>query len=198
MFGLDHVAADQQEQQRRGDAGEEHVAPAIASDKRVNLAPDDAPHRAASHHDAEDLGAIGFGKGLRHQRDADNDLGSGADPREKAIDPQIERRLRQPLKPGEDAVDHNAERQGAHPADVVGDDAESKTAQRPAEQPDGAEDPTDSADIGNARLSTQQLRQCRAQYQREQAKISGVERPARPGDKENQPLVPSNAPNKSQ
>ena len=74
MLGLDHAAADQQQQQGRSDAGEEHITPAIAADQRIDLAADDAPHRPAGHHDAEDLGAVRFGTGLRYQRDSDNDL----------------------------------------------------------------------------------------------------------------------------
>jgi hypothetical protein len=60
---------------------------------------DDAPHRPAGHHDTEDLSAVNLGEGLGHQRDADDDFGSGANPGEEAIDPKLEGRVRQSLQP---------------------------------------------------------------------------------------------------
>ncbi len=131
-----------------------------------------------------------FGKGLRDQRDPDDDLGSGADPGEKAVNAELERRMRQSLEPGEDAVDEDTERQRAYPADIVGDDPEHEAAERPAEQPDGADNSADSADIGNARLPAQQLGQGRPKHERKQPEIGCVERPAGPRDKEHQPLIP--------
>jgi len=97
MLGFDHAAADQQKQQRWGYAGEEHITPAKTADQRVNLAADDAPHRPAGHHDTEHLSAVDLGEGFGHQRDADDDFGSRADPGEEAIDPKFEGRVRQSL-----------------------------------------------------------------------------------------------------
>src|SRR6266481_7932926 len=122
-----------------------------------------------------------------------DDLGPGADPGEETIDRKIDRRLRQPLQPGEDAVDQDAQRQGSNPADIVGDDAEGEAAERPAEQTDRAEEPADTADLGDRRLPAQELGQRRAQHQRKQTEIGGIERPARPNDKEDQPLIAGEA-----
>src|SRR5216683_6970972 len=171
MLGLNHAAADQQQQQGRSDAGEKHIAPAIAADQCVDLAADNAPHGSAGHHDTENLGAMDFGEGLGHQRDADDDFGPGADPGEEAIDPELQRRLREALQPGEDAVDQDAERQSSYAPDIIGDDAEHEASERPAEQSDGTEDPADASDLGDRRLSAQELGQRRAQYERKQTII---------------------------
>src|SRR5262249_6733487 len=150
------------------------------------------------HHDTEDLSAVYLGKGLGHQRNADDDFSSGADPGKEAIDPKLEGRVRQPLQPGKHAVDQDAERQSSDTPDIVRYDAEQKASRCPAEQPDSAEETADPTDLRNRRLPAQELGQSRTQHEREEAEISGVKRPAGPDDKENQPLVAGKTPDKSQ
>ena len=74
------------------------------------------------------------------------------DPGEKAENAELERRLRQTLQRGEHAEDQDAERQRAHPADIIGDDAEREAAERPAQQPRRADEPADPPDIGGGRV----------------------------------------------
>jgi hypothetical protein len=133
MLRLDHAAADQQQQQCRGDADEEHIAPAEATDQRVDLAADDAAHRPAGHHNSENLGTVNLSEGFGYQRDSDNDFGSGTNPGKEAIDPELEGRVRQSLQPGEYAIDQDANRQSSNAPDIVGNDAEQKAAEGPAE-----------------------------------------------------------------
>jgi len=98
---------------------------------------------------------MGLGKGLGHQRNADDYFRSSADPGKEAVNAEVERRLCQSLQSGEDAVDQDAERECANPADIVCNDSEREAADRPAEQPDGAENAADPPDIGNAGIPAQ-------------------------------------------
>src|SRR5260370_31829302 len=102
-----------------------------------------------------------------------------------------------PAQCGEDTENEDGERQGAARADIVGEVSETEAADRPAEQTDGAEDAADPADIRDAGISAQELRQGWPQHERKQTEIRRIERPAGPRDKEHQPLVPGNPPHKA-
>ena len=152
---LVHAAADQQQDQRRQHAGEQHVAPAIRPHPGEQLAPDQAAKPAAGHHDAQHLGALRLREGLGDQRDAHHQLRAGADTGEEAADAEHDRPLRETLQRGEDRHHHHAERQGANAADIVADNAEEEAADRPAEQPDHAEDATDPTNLGDRGIAAQ-------------------------------------------
>ena len=120
---------------------------------------------------------------------ADNDLGAGSYSGQAAVDPKLQRRIREALQAGENAEDHNAHREGTNPADIIRDDAKDEAADGPAQQSDHAEHATNSADIGKARLRAKELGQRGTQNKREQAKISGIQYPAKPHHQEYAPLI---------
>ena len=167
------------------------------ADQVIDLRRQQCADRAAGHHDAENAGAVALGEHLGDERDADDDLGAGADPGEKAENAELQRGLRQTLQRGEHAEDQDAERQRADPADIVGDDAEGEAAEGPAQQPRGADQAADPPDIGRGRVR-HQLLQRRLQNQRIEAEIGRIQRPAGPHDEEHQPLIACNAPRKAQ
>ena len=128
-----------------------------------------------------------LGEGLGNQRDADDDLGAGAEAGEKAEEAEL-KGLRETLQGGEHAEHQDAERQRAHPADIVGDDAEMKPPNAQPSSPAMLKKPP-TRPISASVACRQQLGQCRPQHQREQAEIGSVERPAGPHNDEHQPLV---------
>jgi len=121
---------------------------------------------------------VGLGQDFGEQRDPDHQFGAGAEPGDKSVDRKVENALREALQCGENAVEGNAEGERAHPADIVGEDAEQKPAESPTQQPGHAEEAAIFADIGQWRIAAEQFRHCRLQHQRVQPEIGGVERPA--------------------
>src|SRR5262249_4405815 len=121
---LDHAATDKGEQNRRHDPDKKYVAPAVGADPAVDDRAKQRAKAAAGHHKAEDFGALGFGKGLSDKRDGDHHLGAGAEPGDKAEHAELPDVLSNALQRSENAVDQDRQRQCAHPAEVVGDDAE--------------------------------------------------------------------------
>ena len=111
VLWLDHAAADEHQQQRRRDADKEHPAPTIGADDLVDLSGDQRADRAAGHHDAEDAGPVRLGKGFSHERNADDDLGAGADSGQEAENAELRRSLREALQCCEDAEDQDTQRQ---------------------------------------------------------------------------------------
>src|SRR5438552_10517145 len=97
--------------------------------------------------------------------------------REQAELPNL---LREPLQCGEDAVDQDAERQRAHPAEIVGDDAEKEAAERPAQEADRGQQAADRGDLGHRRAAAEQLGQGLAQDKPIKREIGDVEGPAGP------------------
>jgi len=132
---------------------------------------------------------VRLGKRFGDQRDRDHQLGPGAEPGDEAEQAELPGFLRNALQAGENAVDQDAERQGSHPAEIIGDDAEHKPADRPAEQPDGGDQAADRADLRQSRIAAEQFGQGLAQHQPVQGEIGDVERPAGPGDEQHQPLI---------
>ena len=106
--------------------------------------------------------------------------------REQAELPNL---LREPLQCGEDAVDQDAERQRAHPAEIVGDDAEKEAADRPTQEADRGQEAADRADLRHRRRAAEQLGQGLAQYEAVEREVGDVERPPRPRDEEHEPLI---------
>ena len=88
-------------------------------------------------------------KGLGKQRNPDHQLGPGAESGDEAVDSKVEDALRKPLQRSEDAVERDAEGERAHPADIIGDDAEREAAEGPAQEPGHAEQSAIFADLGH-------------------------------------------------
>src|SRR5204862_6008751 len=82
-------------------------------------------------------------------------------------------------------------------ADIVGEDAEDEAAKRPSQQASHAEDAADPADIADRRVAAQQLGQRRAQHERIKPEISRIERPARPHNEKDGPLIARQAARKA-
>ena len=157
------------------------------ADQRVNPGPEKGANRAARHHDARDFRALRFAEHLGQQRNADDDLGSGADAGEEAIQTEIEQADRKPLHRGEKAIEPDAEHQRPHPADIVGQNAKNEPTGGPAEQAGHDQEAAIFADLGHllrrqqpGRGKPQQLTERRLQHQREQPEIGRIERPAQP------------------
>src|SRR5919199_263165 len=73
-LGLDHLAADDDQQEGRENADQEHRAPAERADQSVDPGSEDVPEGAPGHHDPRHLGARGPTEHLDEERDADDDL----------------------------------------------------------------------------------------------------------------------------
>jgi hypothetical protein len=104
-IGLDHAPADDRRQQRRHDADEENIAPAIATDHAVSPGAEERPERTAGHHAAGEFGAVRLAHGLGQQGNADHQFGAGAKAGDEAVDGEIPDTVRQALQRGEHAID---------------------------------------------------------------------------------------------
>src|SRR5260370_38188025 len=164
----------------------------MGADQMVDLAANDRAERAAGHHDAKALGTMALGERLRHQGNPDHDFGACAEAREEAEDAELQRALGEALASGEDTEHQDAECERPHPADIVGDDAEQESAECPAQQPDHAEITANLADLGDRRLSPEQIRQRGAKDDREEAEVGCIEGPADPRGDKHSPLIAVN------
>ena len=126
---------------------------------------------------------------LGQERNADHQLGAGADTGEEAVDREIPNPVRQALHCGKDGVDGDAVGQCPDPADIIGDHTEQEAAKGPAEQAGHAQKPAGPADLGHGRVAAEKFGHRRAQYQRVKPKIRRVQCPAEPDYEKDQPLI---------
>jgi len=189
MFRLDHATAQECQQKRRNDAGEKDVAPPVGADPIVDIGGEQIAKASAGHHKAEDLSPVRLGKSFGDQRDRDHQLRARAEPGDEAKQAELPNLLREPLQCGEEAVDQDAERQRAHPAEIVGDDAEKEAPERPAQEADRGQQATDRADLCHCRAAAEQLGQGLAQNKPIKREIGDVEGPAGPSHEQHQPLI---------
>ena len=115
---LQHPAPHDRQNDRRHDADEEHIAPAIRTDEAIGQGADEGAERTAGHHCRGDLRPMRLAAGLGQQRNPDHQLRPHAEAGDKAIDGKIKDALRKPLQLGEHTVDRDAEGERAHPADI--------------------------------------------------------------------------------
>jgi hypothetical protein len=155
--GSKHPAADHRQQNRRHDADEEHKPPTMGADQTIGPGGDEGADRKTAHHATGDLRPVRLAESLGQQWDAHHHLGAGAEPANETVDREIPDPLGEPLQRGEYGVDGNAEGKGAHPADIVGEDAEQEAAEGPAEQPRHREQAAVFANRRGRRVAAQEV-----------------------------------------
>ena len=74
-----------------------------------------------------------LGKSLGDERDRYHQFGAGTEPGDEPEQAKLPDFVCKTLQRREHAVNHDTERQGTHPAEIVGDDAEEEAAKCPAE-----------------------------------------------------------------
>src|ERR1700756_3091067 len=118
------------------DAREVDVTPPKGADAIVDVGREQIAETSPGHHETQDLGPMRLCKSLGDKRDRDHQLGAGTEPGDEAEQPELPDFVAKTLQGCKHAINQDAKRQSPHPAEIVGDDAEEKAAECPAEQSD--------------------------------------------------------------